>query len=119
MTPVVIVTRYPSEVCSLSGEASASIRLITRRHSLFRHSSTRTPITLPCGSVSPEGGVYGLTLFLDLRPGGLGSAYLPEEQRLRIGQRGSPIPVLLPFGQAFQRLWLVYNDDIYRQFTLC
>ena len=63
-----------------------------------------------------KGAVYGLTLFLDLRPGGLGSACLPEELCLRIGHLRSPIPVLLPFGQALQRLWLVYDDDIYQQF---
>jgi len=72
----------------------------------------------PCGSVSPEGGIYGFTLFLTLRRDGLDSAYLPEELHLRIGELGGshacPLTILVKPVSIFG---LFYHDDIYWQFT--
>lgn len=72
----------------------------------------------PCGSVSPEGGGYGLTLFRTVRRDGLGSAYLPEGRHLRMGElegpHACPHTILVKPVSIFG---LSYHDDIYQQFT--
>jgi len=73
-----------AEVCPLSRGVmspygSTPIRSITERPSLSPHSSTRTAMGSPCGSLPPKkkGGRYGLTLFHLSNTSGLDPAYPP------------------------------------------
>jgi hypothetical protein len=76
------------EVCLLSqrSDVSTPVHSITERHSLFPASSTRCPISVPCGNACPEGRSNGLTLFrlndtIDLVPASYtGSLYVRVPQ---------------------------------------
>lgn len=71
----------------------------------------------PYGSVSPEGGLYGFTLFLTLHRDGVDSAYLPEERHLRWENLELPYLSSYLLVKPVSIVGLCWNDDIYQQFT--
>ena len=48
---------------------------------------------------------------------GLGSASPPVVLLSASGELLPPEPTTFPFGQAFQHLWLVIDNDVYQRFT--
>ena len=100
-----LVMRHRLEVCPLSrgvmlAYAATPIPLITRGLSLAPASSTRSPIGVPCGSLSHREG-YGLTKFRDCTY----SVWLrfrlsTGDASSTIGDSTAPIPDPLPFGPS-------------------
>ena len=76
------------------------IRPLTGRHSLPPSSSTRNPVSVPCGllSLSREG--YGLTTFHGCIKDGLGSACSPVARQRRQGKGNTPALGHSPFGSS-------------------
>ena len=118
---VVFVPRHQMEVCPLARRimlphGSTPLHLMTRLPSLPPSSSTRSPIGLPCGVLSPKGAlrVYHVPS-LYLHGGGLTSP--PGVHPLRPVTRDHRFlpPSLLV--QASQHLPLVSHHDVYRSFT--
>ena len=111
------------EVCPLSRgvmllASSTPIRPITGRSSLFPSSFTCNPISSPYGSPSlSPGEITGLPRSAYIPWDGLGAVYSPVGRHLR-QESGDflNLPTCL-LAQAYQRLWLVDCDDVYRQFT--
>lgn len=106
------VIRHLPEVCILSDYGTAAVRIITMRHSLSPASFTRTPIGVPCGSLSSGEEEYGLTVFR--RFNNMMTQDLPVRRgNRRLCRTKADRPVRTPhlLVQACQRLWLVQTDD--------
>ena len=94
------------------------IHPITGWPSLLPSSHARTPIGLPCGSLSLAGDVRGCHVPSQSHTNGLGALCPPVACNAHDKERGSPCTrysALL--AQAFQHLWLVFFDDVYQAFT--
>jgi hypothetical protein len=95
------------------GEVVTPIRPVTCRPSLPPSSSTRCPVSSPCGSPSrgfSTGGQRAYHVSRVERPGGLGCASTPVVQRLRVpSSERHHLPTYL-LVQASQHLWLVLCD---------
>lgn len=101
------------EVCLLSqrSDVAAPIRSVTERLSLSPASSTRCPISVPCGNACPEGRDNGLTLFRLNDTNDLVPAYTPAACICPCAP--SPRwrqPAARLLAEACQRLWLLGND---------
>jgi hypothetical protein len=91
---------------------------ITEGPSLLPSSSSRTPIGLPCGSLSLAGDVRGYHVPSQSQTNGLGALYPPVAWDAHDKEGETPCTrysALL--AQACQHLWLVVYDDVYRAFT--
>src|SRR5712692_6443500 len=94
------------------------IHPITGRHSLLPSSPSRTSIGSPCGSLSLAGDVRGCHVPSQSHTDGLGALCPPVAWNAHDKERGSPCTRYSAFlAQAFQHLWLVFCDDVYRAFT--
>ena len=101
------------EVCLLSqrSDVATPIRSVTERLSLSPASSTRCPISVPCGNACPEGRDNGLTLFRLNDTNDLVPAYTPAACICPCAP--SPRwrqPAARLLAEACQRLWLLGND---------
>jgi hypothetical protein len=112
------VTRDLAEVSPLSRRAPARIHPITGWHWLAPRSHTRTPMGLPCGALSPMGGVRAYhvpRMLLD----GLGPAFSPATMSSAAVVTSLVLRVAYLLVQACQRLWLVLGDDEYSAVHMC
>jgi len=97
-----------------AGDVATRIPAITAGPSLPPTSFTRTPSVLLTGFL-PLRERYGLTLFRENDPMGLGSLFTPvalagpRRKRLKL-----PSPLQCLLAQACQHLWLVISDDAYK-----
>lgn len=111
------------EVCPLargmmSPNGSTPIRPITEWLSLPPSSFTRNPINSPYGSPSLfSGEVTGLPRSASIPTDGLGAVSSPVGLYLRQETPNSLNWPTCLLAQAYQRLWLVCNNDVYQQFT--
>jgi hypothetical protein len=114
------------EVCPLArgimlASASAPIRFITKRLSLFPPSFTRISIHLPCGLLSLADICRPGEMWAYLVPceyqNGLGLAYSPVVLRLRQVKIQHLHLTTCLLAQACQHLWLANIDDVYQRFT--
>jgi hypothetical protein len=101
------------EVCLLSqrSDLATPIRSVTERLSLSPASSTRCPISVPCGNACPEGRDNGLTLFRLNDTNDVVPAYTPAACICPCAP--SPRwrqPAARLLAEACQRLWLLGND---------
>ena len=97
---------------------STPIHSITEWPSLLPSSHARTPIGLPCGSLSLAGGVRGCHVPSQSHTNGVGALCPPVACGAHDKEAESPCTrysALL--AQAFQHLWLVFFDDVYQAFT--
>ena len=111
------------DVCALARgvmlrRGSTPIHPITGWPSLLPSSSARTPVGLPYGSLSLTGDVRGCHVPSQSHTNGVG-ALCPPVALLPMTRSGEIlVPATVPFlAQAFQHLWLVFCDDVYRAFT--
>src|SRR5215471_3792605 len=110
------------DVCSLARgvmlrRGSTPIHPITGWPSLLPSSSARTPIGLPYGSRSLAGGVRGCHVPSQSRGWvrralSTGSVHAHDKEGRSPCTRYSAL-----LAQAWQHLWLVFCDDVYRAFT--
>src|SRR5215471_6738236 len=110
------------DVCSLARgvmlrRGSTPIHPITGWPSLLPSSSARTPIGLPYGSRSLAGGVRGCHVPSQSRGWvrralSTGSVHAHDKEGRSPCARYSAL-----LAQAWQHLWLVFCDDVYRAFT--
>jgi hypothetical protein len=94
------------------------IHPITGWRSLLPSSHARTSIGLPCGSLSLTGDVRGCHVPSQSHTNGLGALYPPVAWDAHDKEARTPCTrysALL--AQAWQHLWLVFCDDVYRAFT--
>jgi hypothetical protein len=98
--------RHQREVCPLSGGVATPIRPITGRLLLPPSSSTRSPIGLPCGSLSLTGGLRAYHV-ASRKPRGLGPAPTPVARHPRRVSSEHPDLATHLLVQACQHLWLV------------
>jgi len=97
---------------------STPIHPITGWPSLLPSSHSRTPIGLPYGSLSLQGKRTGFPCSVSVTTNGVGALCPPVACDAHDKEGGSPCTRYSAFlAQAFQHLWLVFCDDVYRAFT--
>jgi hypothetical protein len=107
-----------SQPAFASGDLSTRVRPITGRHSLFPSSSTRTALGRPCGSPTPVGERYGLTVFRWKDRIGLGSLCAPTAFLPMPGDGETPGPAALPFWPKPDSIFgLLLFTTLYREFA--
>ena len=111
------------DVCPLSRRVmspvgSTLIHSLTGWRSLLPSSPARTSIGVPYGSLSLAGDVRGCHVPSQSHTDGLGALCPPVAWDAHDKEARTPCTrYSAVLAQAFQHLWLVFCDDVYRAFT--
>jgi len=111
-------TPQGSQLAFASGNVATRIRPITRRHSLFPTPIPASPSVGLTAFLPSEKEQDGLTTFHKVDKDGLGALCSPVAFRVHDRVLTKPCArygALL--AQAYQHLWLVAFNDVYREFT--